>query len=212
LPADATEPAAALLECARKIRGRGWCDGTSGNFSVTLTRAPLRLLITPTGVDKAELEAQDLLVLDERVLATGAGQAPSAEAPLHVALALRAGAGAVLHTHSVWNTLLGEHFRQRGGFVLSGYEMLKGLDGVRSHREEVFVPVVENTQDMPALAAEVERLLGERPALRGFLIAGHGLYTWGRGLVEAHRHVEIFEFLFQLAGRRIPLRPFSGTA
>ncbi len=32
-------------------------------------------------------------------------------------------------------------------------------------------------------------------AAHGFLIAGHGLYAWGRDVAEARRHVEGFEFL-----------------
>ena len=33
------------------------------------------------------------------------------------------------------------------------------------------------------------------------LVAGHGLYTWGRDLAEAERHVEVFEFLFEVVER-----------
>src|SRR2546425_4990914 len=33
-----------------------WALGTSGNFSAVATRAPFRLLITPTGVDKRSEE------------------------------------------------------------------------------------------------------------------------------------------------------------
>jgi methylthioribulose-1-phosphate dehydratase len=29
----------------------------------------------------------------------------------------------------------------------------------------------------------------------------HGLYTWGRDLNEARRHVEILEFLLEVTGR-----------
>jgi methylthioribulose-1-phosphate dehydratase len=57
------------------------------------------------------------------------------------------------------------------------------------------VPVLSNTQDMPALAAEVEALLDRQP-LWGYLIDGHGLYAWGRTMAEARRHLEAFEFLF----------------
>ncbi len=41
-----------------------------------------------------------------------------------------------------------------------------------------------------------------RPPFHGFLLAGHGLYTWGCDLEEARRHVEIYEFLFQVEGMR----------
>jgi len=38
--------------------------------------------------------------------------------------------------------------------------------------------------------------------VHGFLIRRHGLYTWGRDLQEAKRQVEIFEFLFEVMGRK----------
>ena len=39
--------------------------------------------------------------------------------------------------------------------------------------------------------------LDHHPDVHGYLIAGHGLYTWGRTVDDALRHVEAFEFLFE---------------
>jgi len=64
------------------------------------------------------------------------------------------------------------------------------------------VPIVENSQDIPTMAREVEAMLAERPDAHAFLIRRHGLYTWGSDLSEAVRHVEILEFLFEVMGRR----------
>ena len=200
----------ALVNCVSRIYARGWCDGTSGNYSVTLRRHPLRLLITRGQIDKGLIRASDLLVIGRRGRPRdGTSGNPSAEAMLHVAIAGCTDACAILHTHSVWNTLLGEHFREAGGFEISGYEMLKGINGFSSHREKLHVPVVENSQQMPELADQVSRLLRGRRELQGFLIAGHGLYTWGRSIEEAYRHVEIFEFLFRLAGSRVGFEPLG---
>jgi methylthioribulose-1-phosphate dehydratase len=41
-------------------------------------------------------------------------------------------------------------------------------------------------------------VLTSNPAAHGFLIAGHGLYTWGRTIADAERHVEILEFLMEI--------------
>jgi methylthioribulose-1-phosphate dehydratase len=203
--------ALALCRAAAAIGARGWCQGTAGNFSVTLDREPLRLLITRSGRFKQRLTGADLMLVGaDGAAAEGEAGRPSAETPLHCAIASVAGAGAVLHTHSVAATLLGEHFSPRGGFTIRGYEMLKGLDGVASHEAEVFVPVLANSQDVDALSRRVRAVLGERPGLHGFLLGGHGLYTWGESLAEAVRHLEIFEFLFDCLSRRIQFQPFTG--
>lgn len=202
------------------IHRRGWCQGTGGNFSVVVRGDPLELLITRSGRDKGALDPEADLVRVDRAGAPlpgleGADQhmQPSAETLLHCVIAERMGARAVLHTHSVFGTLLSERFAGDGGFRITGYEMLKGLRGVTTHEAEVFVPVLANTQDMPALRDRLAARFAREPAgytPPGFLLAGHGLYAWGDSLAEARRHVEIFEFLFEVCGRRTAFAPFLG--
>jgi methylthioribulose-1-phosphate dehydratase len=200
-----------LCHAVKELAAQGWCQGTGGNFSVTLSRDPLRLLLTRSGVHKRYLKPADLMVVGPGGRpADGETAKPSAEASLHTRIVEMTGAGSVLHVHSVPNTLLGEHHVERGGFTLRGYEMLKGLEGVTTHESEVFVPALRNSQDMDALSAEVGDLLAARRGLRGFLLAGHGLYAWGETLAQAHRHIEIFEFLFECAARRTRFAPFEG--
>ena len=79
--------------------------------------------------------------------------------------------------------------------------MLKGLAGVATHKHREWLPILENTQDMVELASRVSRTLEETPAIHGFLLQAHGLYTWGEGLTEAKRHVEILEFLMEVLVR-----------
>jgi methylthioribulose-1-phosphate dehydratase len=169
---------------------------------VTVGRDPLALLVTRSGADKERLLAQDLVLVGAGGVALETTTAaPSAEAPLHAFLADSARAGAVLHTHTVWNTILGRRYAEQGGFVIRGYEMQKGIEGLRGHDDELFVPVVANAQDMDALQRRMGQALAAHGNLSGLLIAGHGLYAWGRTLSDALRHVEVFEFLFEVLGR-----------
>jgi len=193
--------AAELAKAGRAFYGRGWVLGTSGNFSAVLARKPLRLAITTSGVDKGALTPGHFLEIDQnaRVL-RGTGQ-PSAEAVLHLTLARLRGVGAVFHTHSVWSTILSEAFAHQGGIGIEGYEMLKGLDRVVTHEHREWLPILENSQDMPALARQLEATLRSHPQSHGFLLRRHGLYTWGRDPAEARRHVEILEFLLEVFGR-----------
>jgi len=191
----------ALAEIGRQCYARGWVLGTSGNFSAVVARDPLRLAITTSGVDKGGLSAENVVEIDEAgTVVRGSGR-PSAEASIHLAVTRARGAGAVLHTHSIWSTILSDTGRGNG-LAIEGYEMLKGLEGVATHQHREWLPILENTQDWVAAAPDVESTLARYPAAHGFLIRGHGLYTWGRDLTEAKRQVEVFEFLFEVMGRK----------
>jgi methylthioribulose-1-phosphate dehydratase len=196
-----SELAKAIAETARGFYSRGWVLGTSGNFSAVFSREPLRLAITASGNDKGNLSSEHILQIDaDGKVVYGEGR-PSDETLLHLAVIRMRGAGAVLHTHSVWSTILSEKHSHARGFAIEGYEMLKGLNGVRTHEHREWLPVIENSQDMTALASEAEQVLAEQPNAHAFLLRGHGLYTWGRDLAEARRHIEILEFLLEVTGR-----------
>src|SRR5215217_5863698 len=152
------EIAAGLAAVARGFYARGWLLGTSGNLSAVVQREPLRLAMSPSGVDKGELSAGQLLSIDEnaRVVSEHGGK-PSDESLLHIRIVKERGTGVVLHTHSVWNTILSDLYAHDGGVTLEGYEMLKGLEGVHTHEHSEWLPVIENAQNMPELA----RLVGQ---------------------------------------------------
>jgi methylthioribulose-1-phosphate dehydratase len=198
-----------LAEIGRGFYSRGWVLGTSGNFSAVVSREPLRLAITSTGLDKGDLSPAQFLEMDADLKIIRGKGGPSAEALLHVAIVRSRGAGAVLHTHSVWSTVLSGAHAARGGLALEGYEMLKGLDGVRTHEHREWLPILENSQDMVELSRVVSKTLNEHPAIHGFLLRGHGLYTWGASLQEAKRHIEILEFLMETVVRSNALAKIS---
>ena len=195
------EVAAQLAEIGRQCHARGWALGTSGNFSAVVNRDPLRLAITTSGVDKGALSAGEIVEIDEYGKVVAGSGRPSAEASLHLAITRVRGAGAVLHTHSIWSTILSDAATE-DGLAFEGYEMLKGLLGVGTHEHREWLPILDNTQDWAAAVPQVEAMLTEHPNAHGFLIRRHGLYTWGLDLAEARRHVEILEFLFEVMGRK----------
>ena len=197
------EAAADLAAVGRRFDARGWVLGTSGNFSTVLARDPLRLAITRSGVHKGALDCADILEIgrDGARAPDHAGPGtPSAETQLHLEIVAARDAGAVMHTHSIWATFLSDR-ADAGGVSIEGYEMLKGLEGIRTHAHREWIPVLDNDQDIPRLALEVRRTLREHPACHAFLLRRHGLYTWGATLGDAVRHVEILEFLLESVGR-----------
>ncbi|MBP90576.1 MAG: methylthioribulose 1-phosphate dehydratase [Planctomycetaceae bacterium] len=203
-----------LRETGSLFYQRGWSVGTSSNYSVILGDDPLELLVTASGKDKSRLTQRDFV----RVNADGGPVVPSqpkssAETLLHVVVAKELNVGAVLHTHSIWSTLLSNLFFDQGHISIEDYEMLKGLAGIDTHDYSYRLEIFENTQDIPTLAAQVRERLTDRanPLKYGYLIRRHGLYTWGRDLEEARRHVEILEFLLECEGRRLMLEGAIGA-
>jgi methylthioribulose-1-phosphate dehydratase len=184
------EKAIELVDTVRYIADRGWSPATGGNYSVRIDEQ--HCLITQSGIDKASLTEDDLMVCNLDGQSEQPGLIPSAEAALHTAL-YRAdhGIGAVLHTHSVNATVLSRASGKR--IVITGYEMQKALSGNKTHAESIEFYIFDNNQDIPALA---NRVIEEFPQQPGFLVRGHGLYAWGSSVAEARRHVEGFEFLF----------------
>jgi methylthioribulose-1-phosphate dehydratase len=210
-PLASAESIAALRAIGREFHSRSWSLGTSSNYSVVASRDPLELLITASGKDKSALGENDFVRVDAKgqLLGGGAGRKSSAETLLHCVIAdLIPSVGAVLHTHSVWSTILSRADLGRGSLRIEGYEMLKGLDGIATHDTFEEVPIFANHQDMTVLAAQIRERFAtadwsdpKRPPVHGFLLSGHGLYTWGRDLAEARRQIEIFEFLFEVVAR-----------
>lgn len=190
-----------LVEAAAELHRGGLMAATSGNLSAVVQRDPLRLAVTPSGFDKGSLKPSDVLCVDAGgAVVAGTGR-PSDELPLHLEVVERTGAGGVVHTHSIWATLVSQAHATEGGLTLFGYEMLKALAGVRTHRHREWLPILGNAQDYRELRAEVGATLRASPASHGLLLAGHGLYSWGRDLREARRHAEALEFLLEVVGR-----------
>jgi methylthioribulose-1-phosphate dehydratase len=201
-----SEIAAQLAATANALHRRGWLSGTSGNLSAVVQTEPLLLAMSPSGVDKGELTAEQVLLVDEGARVINGGRKPSDETLLHLEIVKQRQAGAVLHTHSIWNTILSDMFADEHGVAIEEYEMLKGLDGVRTHEHREWLPIIANSQDMRELAATIRAVLTKHPNAHGLLLNKHGLYSWGKDLREARRHIEILEFLLEARGRTLQLR------
>ena len=195
-----------LRECGQLFHSRGWSVGTSSNYSIVLQNEPVELIVTASGKDKGRLGPTDFVHIgSDGQPVTPDQPKSSAETMLHVVLGEQPEVGCILHTHSVWGTLLSDHFFSHGGFEIEGYEMLKGLEGIKTHETGHWIPIFENTQDIPVLADQVRQRIEDplEPMTHGFLIRKHGLYTWGKDVFSARRHIEIYEFLFECVARKI---------
>lgn len=185
----------AIIDAGRFLYGRGWSPATSSNYSARLTSA--EVLLTVSGKHKGELGIDDLLAVDMHGQSLEEGKKPSAETLLHTQLyRWKPEIGAVLHTHSVNATVL-SRLCLSDSLVFSDYELQKAFTGVTTHDCQVEIPIFDNDQDIERLAARVQPWLDSHPDCVGYLIRGHGLYTWGQRMQDTLRQIEAFEFLFE---------------
>lgn len=192
-----------VVEASHLLYARGWSPATSSNYSVRLDRQ--HCAITVSGKDKGKLSEQDVMVVNLEGQAV-TPQKPSAETGLHTSLYRFDGEiGAVLHTHSVNNTVLTLHYGDLQEFHFDGYEIVKAFSGYSTHEERFTVPVFANDQDIPRLSAKVEQWLSSVHKPRAYLIRGHGLYTWGKDMAECFRHLEAMEYLLECEVKRLSI-------
>lgn len=184
-----------IIEAGRFLYARGWSPATSSNYSTRLSTS--QALLTVSGKHKGQLGPDDVLATDLAGNSLEPGKKPSAETLLHTQLySWRAGIGAVLHTHSVNATVL-SRLTPGDSIEFEDYELQKAFSGVSTHESKVLVPIFDNDQDIARLAAKVQPWLQAHPDCVGYLIRGHGLYTWGARMSDALRQIEAFEFLFE---------------
>lgn len=185
--------AQSIVAAGRRLDRFGWVPATAGNFSVRL--GPRRLAVTVSGRHKGFLGQDDVMAVDLDGVAQDPAKRSSAETLLHCGIYRRfPEAGAVLHAHSVPNTVLS--MRAGNRLTLAGYELLKAFPGLSTHDAAVPVPVVDNDQDVARMQRGLDALwdgMGDPPP--GYLIRGHGCYVWARDMPAALARLEALEFM-----------------
>jgi methylthioribulose-1-phosphate dehydratase len=180
-----------LIEAGRFIDSKGWVPATSGNFSARLPDGTIA--ITVSGTHKGCLQQNDIMLIDANAQSLD-GKKPSAEAILHTALYKRyPDIQAILHPHSLNATLASRIFKTE--VLLQDYELLKALPGIDTHEAQIIVPIFANDQNIPRLAKQVDHYIDQHGAIYAYIIAGHGLYTWGDSVMHALHLLEALDFL-----------------
>ena len=187
-----------LLEAIWFFSKKGWSPATSTNYSVRSDKSD-EIIISRSGVDKSQFKLSDLILINSygHVLPPfdRPGIKSSAETEIHTAIYQKfPEVNCVLHTHSAPGTILSYLLNREGQITFEGLEILKGLEGNKTHDLNASLPIVPNSQDMADILAAMENKF---TSAHGFLIAGHGLYSWGNDIASAKRHIETFEFLFE---------------
>jgi methylthioribulose-1-phosphate dehydratase len=196
-----TEPAAiqAVIDLARLCGREGWVPATAGNFSARIDLD--RAAITASGGQKGEVDETGIIVAGIAENLDGPMQPRlSAEGPLHLQLYRDdPSIGAIAHAHPHAAVVLSRRHLAAGRIVIEGWEMQKALTGVTTHEGSVELPIFANDQDTKRLGLRVSQAMRDwKKPCYGYLIAGHGIYAWGRDAREARKHLEAYAHLLNL--------------
>lgn len=187
-----------IVDIVLSFSRRGWTPATSSNFSAKIPDSSGLIAITKSGIDKEQININDITIVNRlgNVISTNK-DVPSAETLIHTTLYEDLDIKAVMHTHSVNSTILSISYSDYKVIEFSNLEILKGLYGNVTHDLTERLPIFSNTQDMEILSCDIRNYMAKSSSVHGLLIEGHGLYSWGRCLDDAKRHIEVFEFLFE---------------
>jgi methylthioribulose-1-phosphate dehydratase len=187
-----------LVKIVNIFHDRGLSPATSTNYSFRLTENKDLFVISQSGVDKSDFQAGHLMVINNKAESVyDPNLKPSAETFIHIVVyEIFPEINAILHTHSLNATFLS--MKEENNFLeFEGLELLKGLEGNSTHELKETLPIFPNSQDIKSLSKEIGEYLKRHPETHGLILKGHGLYTWGKDLKSAKRHVETYEYLFQ---------------
>lgn len=183
----------ALISTGTLLYQWGMVPATSGNFSARLSDNSIA--ITRSGAHKGHLCHEDIMQVDSHGKSLDERK-PSAETLLHTTLYQRCPEiQVILHPHSLNATLI-SRVTPTHQLTLTQYELLKAFPNVETHDTQVNIPIFDNDQDIDRLSKIISAQLDPMQS-PGYLIRGHGFYTWGADMHETLKHIEALEFLFK---------------
>ncbi|AGO13461.1 AaceriACL126Wp [[Ashbya] aceris (nom. inval.)] len=207
--ADPRHPANLICSLCRLFYANNWVTGTGGGISIKHA-ATGHIYIAPSGVQKEQIQPEDLFVMDGAdgaYLRTPSVYKPSACTPLFLACYRGRGAGAVIHTHSQHAVLCSLLFDDV--FRIANIEQIKALpSGQRdpagkplnlSFFDTLEIPIIENTAHEEDLTPGLEAALARYPSCTAVIVRRHGIYVWGPTADRAKVYNEAIDYLMELA-------------
>lgn len=168
-----------LIEICHKAASKGYVSAYEGNVSARLPDG--NIVITPTRVNKAEVQSEELVIIDMEGVKIQGSLEPSSEFRMHTTIyAARKDAMAVVHAHPPCAT----------AFAVAGREMC--IDCMPETLIELrAIPLVPygtpGTEELP------DRLRDRLQIGNAFLLQQHGAVTLGDSLDQAYYRMEQVE-------------------
>lgn len=192
-----------LSRCARLFHRWRWSLSSSSNYSALLPSG--EIIVSRSGVDKEMMSSAEFLLVDTlgKPCVGFETMRPSAETELHCHAYRHAQKNkieiqSILHTHSPYSVYFSRKHKSENKVVFEGFEMQKIFQGVTTHASRVEIPIFANSQDMKEINCAFDNYLQANPWPVGYLIEGHGVYTWGSSVTHAKQCLEALEYLMEI--------------
>jgi L-fuculose-phosphate aldolase len=174
----------ALVHYSKGMHRAGWVANHDGNLSVRVTSS--RYVITPTSMSKADVELDDLVVVNGEGKKVAGKRRAFSEMALHLAVYRgRPKVGAVVHAHPPMAMAYG----------------LSGKPLPHPSIPEAVVSLGAEIPTVPLSAPGSDAVAALAPFVRrcdAVLIAGNGVLSWGPTLELAYLRMELVEHIARI--------------
>ncbi len=179
------DPRELLVEICHRLAARNFTTATGGNVSVRLPDDTF--WVTPSALHKARVTVADLVRVTEGGEVLEGSRKPSSETIMHfMAYAALPRAGAIIHAHPPCAS----------GFAMSG----KPIDTTSTSEAVAIlgpdIPLIRYEHPASAALAEIVGLTMQ-PTRKAYLMAHHGVLTWGVDLWDAYNILDTLELFAQ---------------
>ena len=189
-----------IVEAGRRLHDRFFVASNDGNLSARLSGD--RILITPTGMNKGDMTAEQLLTIDMEGRVIAGPLKPSSETKMHLAVyRARPDVQAIVHAHPPAATGFAAcRIRLDQDVILP--EVVFGLGKVGF--AEYGTPT---TDEIP------NAVVKEIPDCEALLLSNHGALTVGPDVMQAYYRMEVLEMyarvrlVTRILGEPKPLSP-----
>lgn len=180
-----TDPRPILVEICHLLAARNFTTATGGNVSVRLPDGTYWM--TPSRLHKARVQVEDLVRVDGEGKVVEGTRVPSSEAALHLAvLRTLPQAQAVIHAHPIAAT----------GFA----QACRPIDTASSSEAYVILgPQVPLLPYVTPTTNQLAEMVSTSLCVRNqaYLLANHGVFTWGTDLWAAYDILDTLELYAQ---------------
>lgn len=174
-----------IVAFSHRLHAAGWVANHDGNITVRL--APDRFLATPTGVSKASVTRDQLIVVDGAGKVVSGSSKPFSEIELHLHVYRhRSDVRSVMHAHPPTAT----------GFAVAGVSVLTTMMAEPVVSLGASIPLVPYARPRtPEATGNLSAALEDADAI---MLANHGALTYGPDLETAFLRMELVEHLAKI--------------